>query len=336
MVRRVLTSIAITLAAGAVVLGGMIAFGGPSTPPPHPRLSQKDAMIGARLADRPVSESFVARDGARLSYRRYPGAAGGGVAVLVHGSSGSNAAVHTLAKALSAGGVTTIAIDVRGHGESGPHGDIDHVGQLDEDIEDLGGILDAAYPAERRLLVGHSSGGGFVLRIAGGLRACLFDGFLALSPYLNYRSPSNRPDARWAGAGIARIIALSIVNRAGVTAADGLPVLAFAIAPDQPNRTPFYSWRMMRNFGLDLDGWEGEIRAIDRPTRVMIGSDDELFDASQYASIFAGLQPKIALTVTSGVDHMGMILEPGAVAEVASAARAMLSGSGAARCRAGH
>ncbi|MFX6334759.1 alpha/beta hydrolase, partial [Acinetobacter baumannii] len=82
--------------------------------------------------------AFVtARDGTRLAYRFYEGRPGGGVAVLVHGSTGLAIAVHATAQALAAEGINTYAIDVRGHGESGPLGDIGYRGQLEDDLVDL-------------------------------------------------------------------------------------------------------------------------------------------------------------------------------------------------------
>ncbi|MEJ0023274.1 MAG: alpha/beta fold hydrolase [Alphaproteobacteria bacterium] len=86
--------------------------------------------------------------------------------MLVHGSSGSSAAVHKLARALSSAGVTVFAPDIRGHGASGPHGDIAYLGQLDDDMADLTAhLVPNCGRTNARLLAGHSSGGGFVLRI---------------------------------------------------------------------------------------------------------------------------------------------------------------------------
>lgn len=335
MLRRMINGLVLVAVLGALVIAGMIAFGGPQPPPVNVGLAKRDTEIEARIAERPASESFTARDGSALSFRRYPGAPGGGVAVLVHGSSGSNAAVHSLAKALSSAGLTALAIDVRGHGASGPHGDIAYVGQLDDDMSDLAKMIAQNFPKERRLLIGHSSGGGFVLRIAGSPRGCAFDGYLSLSPYLNYSSPSNRPDAGWASAGVPRMIALSILNRIGIAWFDNLPVVAFALEANAPNRTATYSWRLQRNFGLDLVRWQDEIRSIDRPTRVMIGASDELFQADMYARIFADLQPSIKVTVLSGVDHMGMVLDEAAIGAVAETARAMLQEAAPPACPAG-
>ncbi len=331
--RHIAIGLVITLVAGAAVVGGLIWLGGPATPPVNQHLAERDKDIGAGLTGLPDQETFQARDGTALSYRRYPGVAGGGVVVLVHGSSGTNSATHLLAQALAKEGVTAIGIDIRGHGGSGPHGDIAYVGQLNDDMADMARLLDRQFPSERRLLAGHSSGGGFVLGIAGSDRACEFDGYVALSPYLNYQASTLRPDAGWAKAGIARIVGLSIANRFGIHAFDGLPVVNFAITPGSANRTYSYSFRLQEAFGLPRARWEDRVRAITRPAVVLVGEKDELFFADRFASVFATLNPSIPVRVTSGVDHMGMVLEPAAIAEAVSSIRSMLAnGSGVSRC----
>jgi non-heme chloroperoxidase len=330
--RRLVIGLATTLAVGSVILTGLITFGGPSTPPFNAAIASHDPAILASLADQPAPETFQARDGASLSFRRYPGAADGGAIVLVHGSSGSNRGSHLLARALCRGGATVFAVDIRGHGASGPHGDISYATQLDDDMADLARVLDKTLPNETRLLIGHSSGGGFILHVAAGKYACAFDSFLATSPSLNYRSPANRPEGGWANAGIPRIVGLTILNRFGVNVFDGLPTVRFAIPQNLPNRTVFYSWRLMRNFGLDMNKWEREIQSISRPTRVIIGANDDLFFGDQYPALFAKLQPRIGVQVLPGADHMGVIVEDKPIAEIARTAREMLGTRGAQRC----
>jgi non-heme chloroperoxidase len=311
--------------AAALILGGMIWLGGPPRPPVNQHLAARDNDIDAGLSDLPPMQAFAARDGAKLAYRRYPGTPGQGLAVLVHGSSGSGAAVHALAKALSATGVTAIAIDVRGHGANRPHGDITYADQLDDDMADLARELDKSDGAERRLLVGHSSGGGFTLRIAGGERACEFDGYVALSPYLNYQATTNRPDGGWSGAGMPRIIAINILGRFGIGAFDGLPVVNFAIKPGETNRTYSYSWRLLSAFGLPQTHWEDRVRAITQPTAILIGANDDLFFADRMSGVISAINPKIPVEVVPGVDHMGMVLAPAALSEDVEEIRRLLS-----------
>uniref|UniRef100_UPI00195488C4 serine aminopeptidase domain-containing protein n=1 Tax=Escherichia coli TaxID=562 RepID=UPI00195488C4 len=66
--------------------------------------------------------------------------------------------------------------------------------QLEDDLIDLLGIVEQRFPGEKRLLLGHSLGGGFILRVAGEPIADRFDAYLALSPFISVRSGTNRPD----------------------------------------------------------------------------------------------------------------------------------------------
>ena len=183
--------------------------------------------------DRPALSRFQARDGTSLAYRLYPARNGATdrLAILVHGSSGSSADMHAVARALADSGVAAAAIDTRGHGASGTRGDIGYIGQLDDDLADLVAELRPQYPTARLTLIGHSSGGGFTLRIAGEPEGKLFDRFVLLAPYLGYSAPTNRPSegpGRWADADVPRILALMFLRRLGVDWGQSLPVIAFA------------------------------------------------------------------------------------------------------------
>ncbi len=86
----------------------------------------------------PELERYAARDGARLAYRFYDSTSEK-LLVFVHGSSYHGAAYHELAVALSGAGVTKVYLpNLRGHYMSGRRrGDVDYVGQLEDDIADL-------------------------------------------------------------------------------------------------------------------------------------------------------------------------------------------------------
>ena len=75
----------------AVGLAGVIAFGGPTPPPPL--VSIRDAVLKRDRTDLPTPAFFPVQDQTTLAYRAYPAAAGParGAAVLIHGSVGSGA-----------------------------------------------------------------------------------------------------------------------------------------------------------------------------------------------------------------------------------------------------
>ena len=204
---------------------------------PVPELqSISRARATVDLSSLPAVERFQARDGTWLGFRHY-GAGGtptGRVAIVIHGSSGSSGGtIHALSQALAGHGVETFAVDMRGHGTSGTRGDIGYVGQLEHDLADFVAVLRNTVPSAPLTLVGHSSGGGFALRVAGSPIQNLFERFVMLAPYLGYDAPSTRPSSGgWANADIPRIVGLVALRGLGITCCEALPVLALAVPPN--------------------------------------------------------------------------------------------------------
>jgi non-heme chloroperoxidase len=315
------------LLAGAVVppmalagFAGVIAF---SSPAPVPRLAAGDSLPGVErwnLAEIPPVQRVPARDGAPLTYRLYPGRADRAV-VLVHGSSGTNISMHKAAQALQGAGATVYAISLRGHGGSGTvNGDISYLRQLGDDLLDFVKATGLESSKVHRTLAGFSSGGGFVLRAASGRDRGLFDAYLAISPYIAQDAPTTRPNAGgWVSVAVPRVIGLSLLQAFGLPWFQDLPVIRFATdAPPSDSRTPVYSFRLAA--GLQLPGdWRAEIGRIARPTAVIVGERDELFNAAAFAPLFKELNPRIAVSLQPGLGHLDMIADPRGTAVIASA-----------------
>lgn len=310
-----------------LVIVGLAAAIGLHAPGRPPVLAAGNAIPGIEAFpwdQLPAVQAITARDGARLHYRLYPGAPDRAV-VLVHGSTGSGTEMLQSARALQAAGATVYAIALRGHGGSGSrNGDVAYLGQPDDDLVDLVKALGLDRPGIRRTLAGFSAGGGFVLRIAGGPQSGLFDDYLAISPFIANESPTNKPGSGgWADVAVPRIVGLSILHRFGLTMFEGLPVVHFATdAPADERRTPVYSFRLLMSLQLGLD-WRAVLARIDRPTRIVVGADDELFNAGQFAPLLSAINPRIGVTVVPGQGHLAMIATPAGTAAVAAAWRSL-------------
>jgi pimeloyl-ACP methyl ester carboxylesterase len=299
-----------------LVLSAMIAR--PLVAPPELRSISETA----RAVDRstmPAPERFSARDGTLLAYRHYPARARsiGMIAIVVHGSSGSSAAVHALADALAARGVETYAPDIRGHGGSGTRGDIAYVGQLEDDMADLIAMIRKTSPAEPITLIGHSSGGGFALRLASSPIKDLFARTVLLAPYLGYDAPTNRPNSGgWASADVPRLLALIALRKIGIECCEALPALAFAVPPDSANMlVPAYSARLMRNFATR--GYRDDLAGTTRPLALIAGAEDELMLSDKYADDVHAVLPAAEVKLIDGVNHMGIVSVPRAVNAIA-------------------
>lgn len=308
----------IALATGGALLAGAIAWP-TEAPPPLASIAQAARRIDAK--DAPPLQTLTARDGTALALRAYlPAGAPTKLVLMAHGSSADSRNMHLVGLALAGAGHAAYALDMRGHGHSGRRGDIDHVGQLDEDIADLVAALKQRHPGLPLVMVGFSSGGGFTLRTAGGANGELFDRYVMVSPMLHQSAPTARPDTGgWVKVNMPRIVALSLLDRIGVTALGHLPVLAFALPPQAAaERTPAYSYRLQVSYRPHED-YLGDVRAIRRPATVLVGERDELFRAEAYAPLLEPQQPKLKVQVLPGLGHIDMVVEPAALAAIVAA-----------------
>ena len=294
-----------------------IVFGGPDTPPPVRSIN--DPFRELDYSSLPPIDHFTSRTGTRLAYRAYPAHNGSTrhPVVLVHGSSASSASMHPLAAALAQAGYPSYALDVRGHGDSGPRGKIDYIGQLEDDLEDF---LRSAGIVSQATLVGFSSGGGFALRLAGSPRQELFANYLLLSPFLHQDAPTFRPDSGgWVDIGVPRTVALTILNQIGITALNHLPIIRFALNDEARSfLTPQYSFSLAQNFRPGHD-YGRDIRAANRPMELVAGASDEVFHADRFSEIFQAHGKAIPVTIVPDTNHIELTLEPAAIGAIIAA-----------------
>jgi alpha-beta hydrolase superfamily lysophospholipase len=307
---------------GLAALGVALALAAPLSRPPM-LASIHDTASAVDHSGMPDVSRLRARDGMDLAYRFYPAQASGGgragpgrIAILAHGSSASGVAMHALAKALAESGIPTYALDIRGHGHSGARGDIAYVGQLDDDLADFVAFVRKSDPDARLLLIGHSSGGGFVLHVAGSALQGQFARFVLLAPYLGYDAPSSRADSGgWARPDIPRILALSLLRRIGADCCSSLPVLAFATGPNRQSiPTSVYSYRLMRNYATN--DYRADLASASAPIALFAGADDELMDSSKYADAVRGFESRVTLRIIPGVNHMAIVSNSEALAAI--------------------
>ncbi|OAJ53999.1 alpha/beta hydrolase [Paraburkholderia ginsengiterrae] len=302
---------------GLAVAAVALVKGGPKQPPPLASINEPFKSIDT--SDLPPLEHYAARDNAALAYRYYVSriAPVRGSAVLIHGSSASSVSMHTLAKALAAAGYDVYVPDVRGHGESGRKGTIAYIGQLEDDLSDF---LDVVQPAGPRTLVGFSAGGGFALRFASDARQLAFHRYVLLAPFLHHNAPTTPPSVGgWASVGLPRVMVLVMLNKLRITLFNHLPTVAYALSPEAAARlTPQYSYSLMQNF-RPHDNYGADIRATRQPLEVLVGANDEAFYAEKFAGVFAEAGRVVPVTIVPGVTHIGLTLEPPAVAAIVAA-----------------
>jgi alpha-beta hydrolase superfamily lysophospholipase len=319
--KRFLVTLLVIAAVLVAAFGFAIAFGGPGQPPPMPSIN--NPFKDVNFSDLPEVSYFAARDSTKLAFRAYPardGSAKGSV-VLVHGSSAGSSSMHVMAKEFAAAGYAVYALDIRGHGASGRKGHIAYIGQLEDDMEDF---VHSAKLVQPSTLIGFSSGGGFVLRFAGSTRQKLYSNYVLLSPFISQDAATSRPGGGgWVSVGIPRIIAISALNGFGIRAFNDLPVTRFALTEEAKKfLTPQYSFSLAQNYRPERD-YQANIRAISQPVRVLVGQNDDVFYADQFANVFKAADKNVLVAVLPGIDHISLTLDPGAIRAAIAAVESM-------------
>ena len=194
----------------ALALGFMLAT--PLTQPPPLASIQSGAMAIAQEG-KPELSRFQARDGTWLGYRLYPGRArrerpAGDPRPRLLGLLRRNACDRASARRGRRRRGRLRRARPRRLGDARRHRLYRPARRRSRRSRRA---LRAAYPKARLTLIGHSSGGGFALRVAAGPLGAAFDRFVLLAPYLGYQradQPPGEGTGLWAAPDIPRIIAI--------------------------------------------------------------------------------------------------------------------------------
>lgn len=274
----------------------------------------KDVFGFASLQTNPQSAPpsltrYAARDGEQLAYRFYDSTSDQ-ILIFVHGSSYHGASYHALASMISSSGVSKVVLpNLRGHFQSGRRrGDVDYVGQLEDDIADLVQCLRKRNLQGPVILGGHSSGGGFVIRFSGGVYAHLISRFLMLSPIIP-ASPAIRSGSSggWANLHMRRLLGLLTLNSVGIRGFNGLSVIEFNKPVEfwDGSETLSYSYRLNVSYHPRLR-YRRDLRRLDEGAMVVIGQNDQAIDAHVLQQMFAKESSAVRFSILPGIDHFGI------------------------------
>ncbi len=280
--------------------------------------------IKADYSTIPDTITYTARDGSNLPYRRYDGGSDR-LIVLAHGSGWHGMQFHPMASKLAASGLGTIVVpDLRGHGATPERrGDVDYIGQLEDDLEDLINTMQAEQNYNKVVLGGHSSGGGLVIRFAGGEHNDSADEFILMAPFLKYNAPTTKPNSGgWAYTATRRIIGLTMLNNVGITWFNHLPVISFAMSeevldgPYGDTATTTYSYRLNTAFAPRMD-YESDLAAMKQPFLLIAGSEDESFLVEAYQPVISAQTDSGDYQILEGISHIGITTDPRAIDVIA-------------------
>jgi pimeloyl-ACP methyl ester carboxylesterase len=293
--------------------------------PPPPIAEPKDVFDFTSLASRrteidlPALRRFAARDGEQLAYRYYDSGAER-ILIFVHGSSYHGAGYHALASAISLAGAAKVVLpNLRGHYQSGRRrGDVEYIGQLEDDLADLIGVLRGEHHDGPITLGGHSSGGGLAIRFAGGSHRADVTSFLLLAPIIP-RSPAVRGGTAggWASLHWRRVYGLLLLNAVGIHGFDGLPIVAF----NKPAKfwdgteTLSYSYRLNVSYHPRYD-YAADIAALGGNTLVLVGADDQAIDPEALRAELAKSDAAAQVAILPAINHFGIFADQAALAKI--------------------
>lgn len=281
-----------------------------------PRVESLDFSQQVDQPDQPnmVRETYTARDGAGLAVLHLKSdRENAPLLILLHGSSWHGQQFDNITQNLVS--VADVLVpDLRGHGVNPPRrGDVDYLGQYDDDLADL--IKTYASEGQKVVLGGHSSGGGLVVRFAGGAHGDMIDAAIMMAPFLKYNAPTTRPNSGgWAHPLTRRLIGLSMLNNAHITALNHLIVIQFSM-PQQVLDGPLghtvtlaYSHRLNQSFAPRND-YKQDIAAL--PKFMLIsGTKDEAFFADQYQPLMQEVTDNGSYHLVDGVTHLDIVNAP--------------------------
>jgi non-heme chloroperoxidase len=328
--------IVVACIAGLFVAALVAAFALVASPAP-PLMQPKDLFDFTSLRkiptdiDIPDIRRYSARDGEQLAYRFYDSASDR-ILIFIHGSSYHGAGYHALAAAISLGGAAKVVLpNLRGHYQSGRHrGDVEYIGQLEDDVDDLIKFLRSEHHDGPITLGGHSSGGGLAIRFAGGAYAHDVSSYLLLAPIIP-RSPAVKGGTAggWANLYWRRLFGLLALNTIGIHGFNGLPIVDF----NKPAKfwdgteTLSYSYRLNASYHPRND-YAADLRALPQQTLVLIGAGDEAVDADALRSLMAADAPRAEVKILTGISHFGIFSDPQALEAAAAWLRSLPENTG--------
>jgi len=267
-------------------------------------------------ADLPPLSHTTQNGNSPIAFRRYsPPSGDRPLVILIHGSGWHSMQFDQLATAIASADVAEVIVpDMRGHGPTPTRrGDVDYIGQMEDDIAAL---IDLVGPHRRVILGGHSSGGGFVIRFAGGQHGHKADAFLLLAPFIHHRAPTARTNSGgWARPAVRRLIGLSILNRFAITALNSLPVISFSMpqrvidGPLGHTATLTYSYRLNVGFAPRAN-YKADLSRLNKPFLLLAGNADEAFIAQKFEPLISAHTQFGTYRILEGIGHLDLVSSP--------------------------
>ncbi|WP_409340585.1 alpha/beta hydrolase [Paenibacillus sp. MBLB4367] len=263
----------------------------------------------------------MTRNGDKLYYRYYPSAAKTSTAIiLIHGISEDSKYLFSYSEKVSSAGLAHVFTpDLRGYGpKAAKLGDIDYIGQLEDDLADLIRHIKTEFIHVRQVVMaGHSAGGGTAIRFAGSRYADCVDSYLLLAPHLGPGNPTERPADGHRKLRMGAVILLSMLDSIGIRGLHRLPAMEFYKRPEELHEgmASKLSFRLLMS--RSPMKYKRDLSKLTKPTLVLVGAEDEVFYADRYEGLL-GTYTKAQVHIVPGANHDGLLANPIAYAHTAN------------------
>ena len=269
--------------------------------------------------DLPDTSQYATDDGSVRQYRRYR-ADVDRVLVFVHGCGLDSGYLEPLGRYLADAQIADVFTPgLRGHGpDPERRGDVDHIGHLEEDVNDLFGVIRELHPDAPVIVGGHGFGAGTAVRFAARTEPDQVAGYLLVSPYLGRDAPTTRS----AFGGLVSIdrdwtLVLDLLNGFGIRRFNDRPVLDIDLpeAVRDGTETDTYTYRMDASFSPEGDVYG--LSALSDRTAILVGTDDEAIAADRFEGLLDDIAdhedveepPEIHLQTLEGLTHYEPIVD---------------------------
>lgn len=286
-------------------------------PPPTTMDPKAFADLGFEQPYSFTKTFFETRDGQKLFARHFP-AESNTTILLSHGVLGNSFLFNKMSGLLrEATGAEVYALDIRGHGQSGGRpGDVDYIGQYEDDLADIVAQIKQEKPDHKIIIAGHSMGGGISLRYAMRDHFPEVDGYLLTAPTLGHINPTMRTEPvdseePFMMLHIQRMIGLTMLNSLGIHEYDSLDVLFFNL----PENSPVTRYTHRSNVSNAPADYKDGLQAINKPLLIIVGTEDEVMDASKFKPAIDEYSNG-QLLIVEGASHNGIRHSEEAMSEI--------------------
>lgn len=262
--------------------------------------------------DRFTIDKITTRNNLPLHYRYYS-ANSNDVMILVHGISEDCQYLHPLAEFIATENLAHVYTpNLRGYGEpASKRGDVDYIGQHEDELMDLIKYIKEKHPEAKIIMAGHSAGGGTTLRMAQSKYKKEIDRYLLLAPFVHPLAPTvpRRNPNRNGRIKVGKLVLLYLLNTIKIRAFNH-SLVYFSKKPKEKQHggeTLALSFRLFHS--RYPEKYVEAIQAIDKPALVIVGEEDEVFDASQYKALFSKYS-KADTFIVPNVNHDDILSDP--------------------------